>query len=208
MQTTTKCDFAIAVRSHQITTSSSTMALPQSPLHQETPKQSTSHTYSSNSLALSLPLSLPSTHYCRYAALVATPLFDAPKTLTSKTKAAASLVLSLVLFLSHTHRFTAMELENLAGDDGNWWTVFLLFQVFGPAASMAGGRGPPSLVRGRYHTPRSSAARSTLWGEPAQGNSANRLTGNSSGNNENLGGSIVSRSHRRRSRERGRGHGL
>ncbi|XP_073390889.1 uncharacterized protein [Physcomitrium patens] len=98
--------------------------------------------------------------------------------------------------------------NDFPGDDGNWWTVFLLFQVFGPAASMAGGRGPPSLVRGRYHTPRSSAARSTLWGEPAQGNSANRLTGNSSGNNENLGGSIVSRSHRRRSRERGRGHGL
>lgn len=114
MQTTTKCDFAIAVRSHQITTSSSTMALPQSPLHQETPKQSTSHTYSSNSLALSLPLSLPSTHYCRYAALVATPLFDAPKTLTSKTKAAASLVLSLVLFLSHTqiHSHGAGEPRN------------------------------------------------------------------------------------------------
>lgn len=98
--------------------------------------------------------------------------------------------------------------NDFPGDDGNWWTVFLLFQVLGPASSIAGSRGLPSLVRGRYHPARNSAARSTLWGEPVQGNSANRLAGNPSGNNENLGGGLGSRSHRRRSRERGRGHGL
>jgi hypothetical protein len=32
------------------------------------------------------------------------------------------------------------------GDDGNWWTVFLLFQVFGQA-SMAGGRGYQPALR-------------------------------------------------------------
>jgi hypothetical protein len=91
------------------------------------------------------------------------------------------------------------------GDDGNWWTVFLLFQVFGQA-SMAGGRGLP--VRGRFHPPRNNAARSALWGEAMAGNSVNRLGGNPPGNGENIGGGVGSRSHRRRSRERGRGHGL
>lgn len=98
------------------------------------------------------------------------------------------------------------------GDDGNWWTVFLLFQVFGQP-SMAGGRGlPGSLVRGRFHnSSRNSAARSALWGEAMAGNNANRLlgSGNPASSNENTGGAIGSRSHRRRSRERGgRGHGL
>lgn len=96
------------------------------------------------------------------------------------------------------------------GDDGNWWTVFLLLQVFGQP-SLAGGRGlPGSLVRQRFHPSRNSAARSALWGEAMAGNNANRLGGgNPATNSENSVGSLGSRSHRRRSRERGgRGHGL
>lgn len=51
------------------------------------------------------------------------------------------------------------------GDDGHWWTVFLLFQVFGPAASIAGRRGMSPRVRGH---PRGQRRRGTtrlgLWG--------------------------------------------
>lgn len=93
--------------------------------------------------------------------------------------------------------------NDFPGDEGNWWTVFLLFQVFGPAASMAGGRGLPSRVRGRYHQPGSSIMGNPLWGEPLPGNSGGVIgPGNLSGNVE---GGIGSTSRRRRSRQRGRG---
>lgn len=44
------------------------------------------------------------------------------------------------------------------GDDGHWWTVFLLFQVFGPATSVANENA--SRMRSRLRVPRRG-----LWGE-------------------------------------------
>lgn len=52
------------------------------------------------------------------------------------------------------------------GDDGHLWTVFLLFQVFGPAASIAGRRGISPRVRGHLRGQRrGGSARLGLWGE-------------------------------------------
>lgn len=46
------------------------------------------------------------------------------------------------------------------GDDGHWWTVFLLFQVFGPANAIASEGMNASRMRSRLRVPRRG-----LWGE-------------------------------------------
>ncbi|CAM6024458.1 unnamed protein product [Sphagnum balticum] len=87
-------------------------------------------------------------------------------------------------------------------DEGNWWTVFLLCQVFGP--SMAGGRGVPSRVRGRYRH-YGNSLRGPMWGENLQGSNSSGTQSNGLGTNANVEGGTGSTSRRRRSRHRGRG---
>lgn len=51
-----------------------------------------------------------------------------------------------------------MEIENegmdALGDEGHWWRVLFLFQIFGPAASVARERSTPSRVRGHQQRQR------------------------------------------------------
>ncbi len=95
------------------------------------------------------------------------------------------------------------DISDFPGDEGNWWTVFLLCQVFGP--SMAGGRGLPSRVRGRYHHSGNSQMRGALWGESLQGSNGSGGTNYGQGTSTNVDGGPGSTSRRRRSRQRGRG---
>eukprot|EP00850_Spirogloea_muscicola_P024781 SM001498S01087 [mRNA] locus=s1498:1:1086:- [translate_table: standard] len=46
------------------------------------------------------------------------------------------------------------ELADFPGDDGNWWTVYLLFQVFGPQSLGGGGGGSGRGLLGRHPFPR------------------------------------------------------
>ncbi|XP_024541856.1 uncharacterized protein LOC112350245 [Selaginella moellendorffii] len=77
--------------------------------------------------------------------------------------------------------------NDFPGDDGNWWTVFLLFQVFGPVAATgatAGGSSIPSRLRGLSSrvvaaaAASSAAPREALWGEDIQ---MNRVVGGDEG---------------------------
>ncbi|CAN5965507.1 unnamed protein product [Sphagnum jensenii] len=95
------------------------------------------------------------------------------------------------------------DISDFPGDEGNWWTVFLLCQVFGP--SMAGGRGLPSRVRGRYHHSGNSQTRGALWGESLQGSNGSGGPNYGQGTSTNVDGGAGSTSRRRRSRQRGRG---
>ncbi|CAK9880920.1 unnamed protein product [Sphagnum jensenii] len=95
--------------------------------------------------------------------------------------------------------------SDFPGDEGNWWTVFLLCQVFGPA-SIVGGRGLPSRVRGRYRQSGSTHTRGgPLWGENLQGSNGSGGPSNRLGTSANMDGGTPSTSRRRRSRQRGRG---
>jgi hypothetical protein len=91
--------------------------------------------------------------------------------------------------------------SDFPGDDGNWWTVFLLFQVFGPAAPFASGRGlqgrPSRLTRG---PPGSALMRGALWGENFQGSGLGGGVGNVNGSNVNVEGGLGGSTSRRRSR--------
>ncbi|KAJ7535154.1 hypothetical protein O6H91_12G021100 [Diphasiastrum complanatum] len=94
--------------------------------------------------------------------------------------------------------------SDFPGDEGNWWTVFLLFQVFGPAASAAGGRSFSARMRRfprRHHfSEHSLAVRQALWGENFQLNRTSE--GNrDSANNANAEGSTSSTGRRRRTRQ-------
>lgn len=97
--------------------------------------------------------------------------------------------------------------SDFPGDDGNWWTVFLLFQVFGPAAPFAGGRGLQGranrLTRGPAGSP---MMRGALWGENFQGSGIGGAISNLNGSSVNVEGALGgSTSRRRRSRPRSRG---
>ncbi|KAJ7240366.1 hypothetical protein O6H91_Y439300 [Diphasiastrum complanatum] len=94
------------------------------------------------------------------------------------------------------------EENDFPGDEGNWWTVFLLFQVFGPAA--AGGRSFSARMRRfprRHHfSDHSLAVRQALWGENFQVNRTNEGNRDST-NNANAEGSTSSTTRRRRTRQ-------
>ncbi|CAM6090795.1 unnamed protein product [Calypogeia fissa] len=97
--------------------------------------------------------------------------------------------------------------SDFPGDDGNWWTVFLLFQMFGPAAPFGGGRGLQGranrLTRGPAGSP---LMRGALWGENFQGSGIGGGISNLNGSNVNVEGGLGgSTSRRRRSRPRSRG---
>lgn len=97
--------------------------------------------------------------------------------------------------------------SDFPGDDGNWWTVFLLFQVFGPTAPFAGGRGLQGranrLTRGPAGSP---MMRGALWGENFQGSGIGGAINNLNGSSVNVEGALGgSTSRRRRSRPRSRG---
>ncbi len=94
--------------------------------------------------------------------------------------------------------------SDFTGDEGNWWTVFLLCQVFGPA-SMVGARGLPSWVRGWYQHSGTSLMRGPLWGENLQGNSGSGGWSNGLGVSANVDGGAGLTSRRQRSRQQGRG---
>ncbi|OAE34923.1 hypothetical protein AXG93_1333s1050 [Marchantia polymorpha subsp. ruderalis] len=73
------------------------------------------------------------------------------------------------------------EDSDFPGDDGNWWTVFLLFQVFGPAAPFAGGRGFPGRTSRLTRGPGNPMMRQALWGETFQGNGLGAAVANHTG---------------------------
>ncbi|KAH7300378.1 hypothetical protein KP509_24G059400 [Ceratopteris richardii] len=55
---------------------------------------------------------------------------------------------------------------DLLGDEGNWWRVFFLLQIFGPAASVARERSISSRLRGHHHRQRrAGTARLRQWVE-------------------------------------------
>lgn len=105
------------------------------------------------------------------------------------------------------------------GDGENWWTMILLFQVFGPSAPVGGGRSIGRLrgggyTRGRlhhhhhhhhHHQSSTPFSRQTLWGENLQGGGGGAPDTPPSG----AGGAgdtiLTSTSRRRRSRPRSRG---
>ncbi|KAG6545425.1 hypothetical protein Mapa_013025 [Marchantia paleacea] len=98
------------------------------------------------------------------------------------------------------------EDSDFPGDDGNWWTVFLLFQVFGPAAPFAGGRGFPGRSSRLTRGPGNPMMRQALWGETFQGNGIGGAVTNHTGSTVNVSeGNLGSTSRRRRSRPRSRG---
>ncbi|KAL2609965.1 hypothetical protein R1flu_028538 [Riccia fluitans] len=99
--------------------------------------------------------------------------------------------------------------SDFPGDDGNWWTVFLLFQVFGPAAPFAGGRGFPGRMSRLTRGPANPMMRQALWGETFQANGISGAITNHTGTSVNLNeGNLGSTSRRRRSRPRSRGASL
>ncbi|KAI5071858.1 hypothetical protein GOP47_0014109 [Adiantum capillus-veneris] len=58
------------------------------------------------------------------------------------------------------------EAIDLLGDEGNWWRVLFLFQIFGPAASAARDRSISSRLRGHQQRQRrTGTARLRQWGE-------------------------------------------
>lgn len=97
--------------------------------------------------------------------------------------------------------------SDFPGDDGNWWTVFLLFQVFGPAAPFGGGRGLQGRANRLSRGPAGSPMmRGALWGENFQGSGIGGGITNLNGSNVNVEGGLGgSTSRRRRSRPRSRG---
>ena len=58
----------------------------------------------------------------------------------------------------HSHQDEEEE-GDFPGDDGHWWTVFLLFQIFGPSTS---GSTTNEGLRLRSHL---RVPRRSLWGE-------------------------------------------
>eukprot|EP00246_Nothoceros_aenigmaticus_P014344 TRINITY_DN538_c0_g1_i1.p1 TRINITY_DN538_c0_g1~~TRINITY_DN538_c0_g1_i1.p1 ORF type:complete len:452 (+),score=32.21 TRINITY_DN538_c0_g1_i1:725-2080(+) len=117
------------------------------------------------------------------------------------------------------HAEDGQEIE-FPGDGENWWTMILLFQVFGPAASMGTGRSIGRLRGGfsrhhglhHHHQSGNTFSRQMLWGENLQapggggggggGGGANTLPSGSGGAGDAILGST---SRRRRSRPRSRG---
>eukprot|EP00250_Pteridium_aquilinum_P021530 c25154_g1_i2 orf=327-1490(-) len=85
------------------------------------------------------------------------------------------------------------------GDDGHWWTVFLLFQVFGPANSVANEGVNAPRLRSRLRVPRRG-----LWGESLS-RSEHMEIDSSSESNEST--ELASRSARRQRRNRRRAEG-
>eukprot|EP01018_Ginkgo_biloba_P040124 Gb_29225 [translate_table: standard] len=90
------------------------------------------------------------------------------------------------------------------GDEGNWLTVFLLFQVFEPAANFSSSRNSNlrwrGLARGLRRLGTDPTVRQNLWGENFEGDvgaEGNMTVSSDAG--ENTG---VSTSRRRRSRRR------
>eukprot|EP01018_Ginkgo_biloba_P005162 Gb_23844 [translate_table: standard] len=90
------------------------------------------------------------------------------------------------------------------GDEGNWLNVFLLFQAFGPAATIGNSRNIPSrlrgLARGYHRLGIPPIVRQGLWGENFQRSAASE--GNGSGSSDAREGAAGSARRRRRSRRR------
>lgn len=80
-----------------------------------------------------------------------------------------------------------LEIENedidFPGDDGHWWRVFFLFQIFGPAASGASGGGISSRIRGHQQRQQrragSARLRQLVENLHRGNNEANSAAGNS-----------------------------
>ncbi|MCO5575943.1 hypothetical protein L7F22_029750 [Adiantum nelumboides] len=76
------------------------------------------------------------------------------------------------------------EAIDLLGDEGNWWRVFFLLQIFGPAASAARVRSISSRLRGHQQRQRrTGTARLRQWGESFHRGSnggSNSMTGSNS----------------------------
>lgn len=75
------------------------------------------------------------------------------------------------------------EAIDLLGDEGNWWRVFFLFQIFGPAASVSRERSISSRLRGHQQRQRRAGhARLRQWVESFHRGS-NEANGNRAGSN-------------------------
>eukprot|EP00249_Psilotum_nudum_P023885 c29017_g2_i1 orf=346-1506(-) len=85
--------------------------------------------------------------------------------------------------------------SDFPGDEGHWWTFFLLFQVFGPAASITGGRPLPSRLRGLARGQHRSG---NMRGESLQHTDNNTNEGNVSTANNERGGNLIGNTRRRR----------
>lgn len=88
------------------------------------------------------------------------------------------------------------------GEENNWLTVFLLFQVFEPTATLRSGRNTSSrwrgLARGIRRLGANSSRRQGLWGESFEADTESNMSGSSDAG-ENTGSSA---SRRRRSQRR------
>lgn len=100
-----------------------------------------------------------------------------------------------------------MEIESedmdLLGDEGHWWRVFFLFQIFGPAASVARERSISSRIRGHQQRQRrAGTARLRQWVENFHRGSIE--SNNSSIGSDTTGGEHIAETPQRRQRNQRR----